>query len=329
MKLLCITDPLTHPPTDTTVELYNRLAEDPRFELFHLEAGAVGDGSTLPVARVSRPLAFGEFLALAEEPTTPAAFAEFDLVFSRTDKPYPPGHLEALIRHEDDTRFIARPSSVRRQDDRVFCRSVASRFMPAGIVTRSMEEAGQFIRSHGKVVAKRNRSYGGKGVAKLWREGIRWLVEHPGGVRQERDTLEGILEPLFASDPEPFEFVRYLERVTAGDKRVLVVDGQIYGGFLRVATDGGWINNLTSGGGAHPATVTPREEAIILATCQRYHDRGLYALGYDFLVDDSEEWTLSEINASGNIGGYGDLERTSGLPIFRRFLDWLAAFPTL
>ena len=329
MKLLCITDPLTHPPFDTTVELYNRLAADPRFELFHLDAHRFGTGSALPVTRVSRPLAFAEFLALAEWPTIPAAFAEFDLVISRTDKPYPPGHLEALIRHENDTRFVARPSSVRDCDDRVFCRSVAARFMPPGILTRSREEAGEFIRSHGKVVAKRNRSYGGKGVAKLWCEGIRWLVEHPRGVRREHDTLEGLLEPLFASDPEPFEFVRYLERVTAGDKRVLVVDGEIYGGFLRVATDGGWINNLTSGGAAHPAAVTPREEAIVLATCRRYHERGLYALGYDFLLGDSGEWTLSEINASGNIAGYGELERTSGLPVYRRFLDWLTAFPTL
>lgn len=327
MKILCITDPLTHPPTDTTVEMYNRLAEDPRFELFHLEAGRVGDGAGIPVTRVPRALAFEEFLALAQWPVHRAEFADFDLAFSRTDRPYPPGFLDSLIRHEDDTRFVARPSSMRDCGNRVFCRSVASHFMPPGILTRSMEEAREFIRCQGKTVAKQNRSYGGKGVTKLWREGTRWFIEGGRETRQEYGSIEEILEPLFVADPDPFEFVRYLEHVTVGDKRVLVVNGDIYGSVLRVATDGGWINNVTAGGVARPATVTPREEDIIMATCQRYHERGLYALGYDFLMDDSGEWILSEINC-GNTGGFGGIERTSGLPVFRRFLDWLAVFST-
>lgn len=327
MKILCITDPLTHPPIDTTVEMYNRLAEDPRFELFHLEAGRVGDGLGIPVTLVPRALAFEEFLGLAQWPVHRAEFADFEIAFSRTDRPYPPGFLDALVRHEHETKFVARPSSMRDHGTRVFCRSVAGHFMPPGILTRSIEEAEDFIRDHGKVVAKQNRSYGGKWVYKLWREGTRWFIDGGGKTQQEHGSIEGILEPLFASNPDPFEFVRYLERVTIGDKRVLMVDGDIYGCMLRVATDGGWINNLSSGGVARPATVTPREEEIIMATCQQYHERGLYALGYDFLMDDSGEWILSEIN-SGNTGGYGGIEETSGRQVFRRFLDWLAVFPT-
>lgn len=327
MKILCITDPLTHPPTDTTVEMYNRLAEDSRFDLFHLEAARVGDGAGLSVTRVPRALAFEEFLALAQWPVERAEFSDFDLAFSRADRPYPAGYLEALIRHEDDTQFVARPSSMRDYGTRVFCRSVASRFMPPGILTRNIEEAEEFIRGHGKVVAKQNRSYGGKRVYMVWCEGTRWSIERPGKTLQQHGSAEELLETLFASDPDPFEFVRFLEHVTVGDKRVLAVDGDVYGGFLRVATDGGWINNLAAGGVPRPATVTLREEEIIEATCQRYHRHGLYALGYDFLLDDSGEWILSEIN-SGNTGGYSDIEQQSGQAVFSRLLDWLAAFPT-
>ncbi len=327
MKLLCITDPLTHPPADATVELYNRLAEDPRFELFHLEAGRVGSGFGIPVTPIPRALAFHEFQRLADWPSASAEFTDFELAFSRADRPYPPGYLEALVRHEKRTRFVARPSSVRDHGDRVFYRSVASPFMPAGIVTRSARPAREFIRFHKKVVVKQNQSYGGKGVAKLWCEGTQWFIDRPGTPRQEHPSLERLLEALFASDSEPFEFVRYLERVAEGDKRVLVIDGEIYGGFLRVATDGGWINNISSGGVARPATVTPREEEIIGATWRAYQERGLFALGYDFLMDDSGEWILSEINV-GNLAGFGELEQTSGLPAFDRLLDWLAAFPT-
>jgi glutathione synthase/RimK-type ligase-like ATP-grasp enzyme len=104
---------------------------------------------------------------------------------------------------------------------------------------------------------------------------------------------------------------------------VLVVEGQIYGAFLRVASDGGWINNLTHGGTALAAEVTDEEAAAIAETSVIYNERGLYALGYDFLQDDSGRWVLSEINASGNIGGYRSLEVVSGKPVFPRLLDWL------
>lgn len=325
MKMLCITDPLTHPPTDTTVALYNCLAVDPRFDFFHLEAGRVGDGTGLSVTRVPRALAYEEFLALAQWPVERAEFGDFDLTYSRADRPYPPGYLDALVRHEDETRFVARPSSIRDQADRGFCRRVAERHMPPGILTRSIDQAEQFIQAQGKVVAKKNQSYGGKGVTRIWSEGTRWCMEGVAEQREERSSLGEILLPLFASDTDPFEFVRYLENVSMGDKRVLVVEGDIYGAVLRVAPNGGWINNITSGAIPHPATVTAREEEIIQATCSRYHELGLYALGYDFLVGDTGEWILSEIN-SGNTGGYGSIERLSGRPVFSRFLDWLALF---
>lgn len=46
-------------------------------------------------------------------------------------------------------------------------------------------------------------------------------------------------------------------------------------------------------------------------------------LGYDFLVDDSGEPILSEINASSNVHGYGVVEQTSGVPVYPRLLDWI------
>lgn len=323
VKLLCITDPLTHPSTDTTPEVYNRLAVDPRFDLFHLDAHGVGREPEVPVSRITGPLTYPEFRAISNRPVEGARFGDFDLVWSRTDKPFPSGFLDGLIRHEQNTRFVARPSSQLECDHRGFYRARASQFMPPGIVTRRIDEAAGFIRSTGTAVAKRNRSYGGKGVSRIWCQGARWRIQTGAGMTSEYDTLEEVLEALFATDSEPYEFVQYQKNVSAGDKRVLVVEGEIYGAFLRVATDGGWVNNITSGGTALAATVTPGEAEAVRATCAMYHERGIYTLGYDFLLGDSGAWMLSEINAGPNIGGYHWLERTSGVPVFPRLFDWL------
>jgi len=324
IRLLCITDPLTHPPFDTTVDLYRLFPADPRFQLFHLHVEQLGDGESFPVTPVPRPLDYQEFRALGAAQAEPARFTDFDLAFSRADRPFPPGYMETLARHEDIVQFVGgRPSGLIECGGRGFYRSIASRFMPAGTVTRDVAEAADFVRTHRRVVAKRNRSYGGKGLARIWEEEGRWWIEWASGERRVHGQLEAVLEELFASDPDPFEFVRYLDSVVAGDKRVLVVEGELYGAFLRLAAGGGWINNQTSGGSVHPATITPREEAIVRATWQAYQDRGVELLGYDFLVDDTGQPMLSEINASSNIGGYGVVEQTTGVPVYPRLLDWI------
>ncbi len=323
MRFLIITDPRTHSELDVTFELYRVLPEDPRFELCHLHPAHLGDASALPVVPVPSPLGFPEFLALDEAPVVTARLTDFDLAMQRTDKPYPDGFIDWLVRHEDLIRFVTRPSGIRDCSDRVFTRSIADRFMPPGLVTRDVAEAAAFMEAQGRVVAKRNQSYGGKGVVRLSRAGTGWVIEPPDGEPLEFGRVEALLEHLFAADPDRYEFVRYLESVRAGDKRVLVVEGEVYGGYLRTAAEGRWISNLMAGGHLRPATVTRAEAAMIAATWRPYHDRGLDLLGYDFLVDQTGEPTLSEIN-SANVGGYGLLERTTGMPFYPRLLDWIA-----
>ncbi len=326
MKLLCVTDPLTHPADDTTVAIYNRLPDDQRFEMYHLEASEVGPEDEIPVQRIPTPLSFQAFRVLPNGPRVMARFSDFDLVYGRADLPYPPGFLPGLICQEGRTRFVARPSGMLACARRSFYRAHADQFLPPGLMTRNLAEAVDFIARTGAVVAKTNKSYGGKGVSRIWRQGQRWWVQHGTGEGAPHASLEALCEALFARDPEEYEFVRYLPNVTAGDKRVLVVDGQIYGGFLRLAGDGAWINNLTKGGTVHAAIVAPGEARAIRATCGLYHERGLHTLGYDFLLGDSGAWLLSEINATSNIGGYHRLEVTSGRPVMTRLFDWLLDF---
>ena len=324
MKILCISDPLTKIPRDSSVALYNRLAEDPRFELYHLDANAVGPDDEIPVLRIPAPLSFQEFQSLAANPTTPAArYTDFDLVYSRTDKPFPPAFLPGLIRQEKKVRFVAPPSSVLDCDPRTFYRSHFDGLLPPGLVTRSITDAASFIRKTGAVVVKQNRSYGGKGIWRIRPVGALWVLDHGRDDLESCGRPEPLVERVLDTDADPFEFVRFLPNVGAGDKRVIVLDGEILGAILRVATDGSWINNLGRGGRAAEAMVGESERKVIEATSKVYHERGLFFIGYDFLQDDGGEWIVSEINPGGNIGGFTGLERVTGRSLFPRLLDWL------
>ena len=138
--------------------------------------------------------------------------------------------------------------------------------------------------------------------------------------RQAKD----LFQTLFTPNCDQFQLVRFLKNIGAGDKRVHVVDGEIYGGYIRQSTTGSWVHNITSGAKGVPATVTTREKEIVLNTVSYFQERGVFTLGYDFLQDDDGQWILSEINA-GNIGGYDRLEKLSGQPVISRLVDWLVS----
>jgi hypothetical protein len=108
VKLLCITDPLTKIRADASVALYNGLAEDPRFELYHLERMRSlrttryrpTDSAHRSRFRVSIPR---RQPPPRERPGTPI----LTWCYSRTDKPFPPAFLPRLIRQEKKVRFVA------------------------------------------------------------------------------------------------------------------------------------------------------------------------------------------------------------------------------
>ena len=119
--------------------------------------------------------------------------------------------------------------------------------------------------------------------------------------------------------------MRYLKRVDEGDKRVVVVDGEIYGAYIRRSQSGHWVNNVSGDGECTLAEITDAEREAIAKTVGHYRDRGLHTLGYDFLMDNDGTWRISEINA-GNIGGFARLELLTNKPVVERLISWMIEF---
>jgi glutathione synthase/RimK-type ligase-like ATP-grasp enzyme len=118
--------------------------------------------------------------------------------------------------------------------------------------------------------------------------------------------------------------MRYLPRVVEGDRRVIVVDGDIYGAYLRKSSDGDWIQNVSFGAGCELVPVDIGDRRIGDATHGPYRDAGIHVLGYDLLWDDNGDWRISEINA-GNIGGLFRIEYLGVPGVTDRFVAWLHA----
>ena len=232
----------------------------------------------------------------------------FDVAFCRTLKPFPYGYLERLVEWSRQMRFVNDPAGIQRQLELTFLIDAASAFIPPSLVTSDRSAAERFLSRHGTIVGKRSNSCGGRGVYKIWRD--------EGGALNSDNVVEGtrsfatfaaLFRHLANEGAGPLLLVRFLPRVTEGDKRIVAVDGQVFGAYVRRSAQGHWIQNVSYGAQCELAAVSEEEQVVVASTCPHYRDAGIHLLGYDLLKDDDGTWTVSEINA-GNIGGLFRLE---------------------
>lgn len=326
MKLLCITDPSTHPSFDTTLSLYRTFAADPEIDFFHTPVSKVDASGFFHTVAVTGKLNNEDFMRLDEQALTQLSPSEVDLVFCRADEPVPKDFFENLSRLEEEVRFVNRPSQLAYTRCKDFLEECGKHYLPDHIFSSSYGEIEAFFKRFNPIVAKSNVGYGGKGVYKIWQQGNSVFTNNVGEGSREYFSLKEVLDHLFEIDSgSAYEFVRYLKNIDAGDKRILVVSGDVYGAFLRKAKTDTWVHNVTSGAGYHRSDITEREFQVIENTYGHYQKRGVHTLGYDFLMDDDGEWILSEVNA-GNIGGYDWLEEITGEPVMERLVQWIKEF---
>ena len=114
----------------------------------------------------------------------------------------------------------------------------------------------------------------------------------------EGDTnLNSLIELLGMSFREPMMVQRYLPEVRKGDKRIILVDGEIAGAINRVPSADETRSNLHVGGTAKPATLTARDKEICARLGPELKKRGLIFVGIDVIGD-----YLTEINVTSPTG---------------------------
>ncbi|MEL7351884.1 MAG: YheC/YheD family protein [Cyanobacteria bacterium P01_A01_bin.116] len=339
MKLLSLCDPTQyrHPPLDVP-SFYQQLAKDPRVTFYHVPSPwAIADPThclenRLPNVKAilvsganTRHLSYENFVALGEETAQDIHLEAIDLVFCRTLKPFHPDYLKRLTGWERFTRFVNSPMSKQAQIQSAFVLNIAQDYMPEAIATHQVSKALAFFEQFQTVVAKQPNSTGGRGVFKIRYANGKYHVDNVLTGEGTFATFRQVMAYLQAGTAEPIQFCRYLANTTAGDKRVVVVDGEIYGSYVRRSKSGHWVNNVSADGECTLAEMTAAETEAIANTVGHYQAMGLHTLGYDFLMDDDGSWRISEINA-GNIGGFARLELLTGKPVMTRFIDWLIDF---
>jgi len=210
---------------------------------------------------------------------------DVDVVLMRQDPPFDLSYITAthlLERIEEETLVVNNPAAVRNAPEKLFVLDYA-RFMPPTMITRSLDEVRSFLAEHKDIVVK--PLYGNAGSA-VFRIG-------PDGA-----NLSALVELFNASWVEPFMVQAFIPAVKEGDKRIVLVDGEVAGAVNRVPGAGEIRSNLAVGGSAAKTELTAKEREICEALGPELKKRGLLFVGIDVI---GGEW-LTEINVTSPTG---------------------------
>ena len=109
----------------------------------------------------------------------------------------------------------------------------------------------------------------------------------------------------------------YLPAVTLGDKRVLLLDGEILGAINRVPRSDDLRSNIHVGGTVEPCEVTEEERKVIADLVGRLRDDGLVFVGLDMIGGK-----LTEVNVTSPTG-IQELSRHLGRDVARDVIRWM------
>ncbi|PIQ27909.1 glutathione synthase [bacterium (Candidatus Blackallbacteria) CG17_big_fil_post_rev_8_21_14_2_50_48_46] len=223
-----------------------------------------------------------DFYKLGSEEMLP--LKDMDAVFMRKDPPFDMDYifntylLELAAR---DTLVLNHPGSLRSVNEKLYALHFPE-YIPLTLVSSDRAEIRSFVETQGKAVLKPIDAKGGEGVFIL---------------KAEDSNLNALLDLMTRDGKRKIVVQAYIPEAREGDKRVLMIHGEVCGYFQRVPAKGEHRANLNAGGKAVACELTTRDREICEAVGAFLKQAGLYFVGLDIIGD-----YLIEINVTSPTG---------------------------
>jgi glutathione synthase len=253
------------------------------WELFYMEMDdlALHDGVAHAGMRPLEVFADAEcWFTLGEPQQHP--LHRLDVILMRKDPPFDMEYIYAtyLLEHAErrGTIVVNRPQSLRDANEKVF----TARFpqcTPPTLITRQASRLRQFIGEHGEVILKPLEGMGGASIFK---------------VSSEDPNTSVIIETLTEHGNRYAMAQRFIPQISAGDKRILLIDGEpVPFALARIPAKGELRGNLAAGGQGIGVELSERDRWICAQVAPTLREMGLIFVGIDVIGD-----YLTEINVT-------------------------------
>ena len=234
---------------------------------------------------------------------------EIDVVLLRKDPPVDAQFIYDTMVLEVAQRsgvcVVNDPKSLRDCNEKLFALTFPQCMAPT-LVARDATEIRRFITEHGEVVLKPLDGMGGRGIFR---------------VKAGDSNLNSMLETLLGGDVHGVGrqltmAQKYISQISAGDKRILVIEGEpVPYALARIPQGDEFRGNLAAGGRGEGVPLSERDRWIVSQVAPELRRRGLLFVGLDVIGD-----YLTEINVTSPTCAR-ELETQFGLTIMSDLFD--------
>ena len=209
---------------------------------------------------------------------------DVDVVLMRQDPPFDMAYITAchfLELLKPDTLVLNDPEHVRSGPEKLYPLLVPE-FMPPTLISRDKAAIAEFRETHQDMIIKPLYGFGGGDVFR---------------VKPEDSNFGPLVDLFLGRTREPLIAQAFLPAVSEGDKRIILIDGEVVGGFNRVPLKGHARSNLAVGGTAEPSDLSDADLAICAAIGPELKARGQVLVGIDVIGG-----RLTEVNNTSPTG---------------------------
>jgi glutathione synthase len=230
---------------------------------------------------------------------------DFDVILIRQDPPFDMGYVSnTYLLEQTKSLVINPPLGVRNISEKMSILHFPE-LTPKTWVGRDLDALEDFARRFDQVVLKVLYLMGGDGVIKL-RAG-------------DADFRARALKFMESAGREPILVQEFLPAVSGGDKRVFLLDGEVFGAIRRMPQGGDFRANLHAGGVAEGADVDADDRLIAKAVAPLLKRERILFAGIDVIAG-----RLIEINVTSPTL-VQELKRFSGLNLPEAFWNRVEA----
>ena len=239
------------------------------------------------------------------EPERIALDAGVDAVFVRKDPPFDSNYLWltlVLERLRGRTLVVNDPQGLRNANEKLYACHFPE-VTPKTLVDSDKQRIKDFVLSvGGHAVIKPIDGHGGEGVFQL---------------HKDDKNVNALIEAVTRHGTRLAMVQEFLPAVVEGDKRILLIDGEVVGAILRVPRHDEVRSNIHVGGSVVATEISPDDRRIIDLVRPKLAADGLYFVGLDVIGG-----RLTEVNVTSPTG-IQQMSRLSGEVREGLVVDWV------
>lgn len=209
---------------------------------------------------------------------------DLDVLWLRQDPPFNMDYLSSTYLLDfvgDETLIVNNPFWVRNFPEKLLVLNYPQ-LMPATIITSRIEVIQEFREKYGDIILKPLYGNGGAGVFKI---------------NYNDKNFVALFELFQMNSTEPLIAQEFLPEVINGDKRIILLDGEILGAINRIPQKGEIRSNMHVGGKAVATELSIDEIKICDEIGSKLKEHGQIFVGIDVIGGK-----LTEINVTSPTG---------------------------